>query len=52
MSKKTSKPAMECELLRSEIAVLEALQRRGGITMVFEDDQLITAYTNDRKVRR
>jgi hypothetical protein len=46
------KPQTEGEYLRREIEVLEALRRRGGITLVMADDQLITAYTNDRKVFR
>lgn len=30
--------------LRKEIAILEQLERRGGITLVMQDDVLITAY--------
>ncbi len=38
--------------LRREIKALEALQRRGGITLVIDGDHLITVYSNDRRVFR
>jgi hypothetical protein len=40
------------ERLRREIKILEAIQRRGGITLVMVDDQLITVYRNGRKAFR
>jgi hypothetical protein len=46
------KQLTKTECLRREIEILEALLRRGGITLVMADDQLITAYPNDRKVLR
>ena len=50
--KRAQKPLMDRENLRREIEVLEALRRRGGITLVMSDDQIITVYYNDRKVLR
>ena len=46
------KSLTEGQYLRLEIEVLEALRRRGGITLVIADDKLITAYANDRKAFR
>ena len=40
------------EKIRREIRLLEALRRRGGLTMVIVDDQIVTVYANDRRVRR
>lgn len=50
--KSARKQLTKIDYLRREIETLEALRRRGGVTLVMVDDQLITAYTNDRKVLR
>lgn len=46
------KALSETEYLRLEIEALQALRRRGGVTLVLVGDKLITAYQNDRKVLR
>ena len=42
----------DIQVLRREVAALERLARRGGMTLVMKEDSLITAYYVSEGVKR